>query len=127
MSQTIPKRYQDLLDEFPFLTLVGHGESEYVGIIQNVDTHVASLYNYEYIKTIEDRKTFLELGSEWWWGTNRRIPINIIFRDRWIRYRPCLVTFTPKDFKILHGPSLSLSDINQKRIKRRSFQLVKKL
>jgi hypothetical protein len=127
MSQIIPIKYQELLDQFPFLTLVGHGELEYVGIMQNIDTNVASLYNYESIKTLNDKQHFLELGDEWWWETNRRIPINIIFRDRWTKFRPCLVTFTMKDFSVLHGPTISLGEINQKRVKRRSIQLVRKM
>ena len=35
MMNMIPKKYQDLLDEFPFLTLIKYGGNEYVGIIQN--------------------------------------------------------------------------------------------
>ena len=46
----IPKKYQDLLDEFPFLTLVAYGGKEYVGIIQNMDNKLASMYNFEHIK-----------------------------------------------------------------------------
>lgn len=122
----IPKKYQILLDDFPFLTLVKYGGNEYVGIIQNIDNNLASMYNYENIKTSEDRREFLELGEEWWWGTNRLIPINIIFKSRWEKYRTSLVTFTIKDFEILHGPSVSLSNIIQKRVKRKNIQLVRK-
>ena len=38
-------------------------------------------HNYEGIKDLQDRMQFLELGEEWWWGTNRMIPINIIFKN----------------------------------------------
>lgn len=122
----IPKKYQTLLDDFPFLTLVSYGGNEYVGIIQNVDNNLASMYNYESIKTIDQKQLFLELGEEWWWGTNRMIPINIIFRTQFQIFRPILITFTIKDFEIIHGPSLSLSDIIQKRVKRKNIQLIKK-
>ena len=37
----IPKKYQNLLNEFPFLTLVSYGGQEYVGIIQNIDNNLA--------------------------------------------------------------------------------------
>lgn len=123
----IPKKYQTLLDDFPFLTLVKYGGKEYVGIMQNVDQNLASMYNYENIRTHQDKLDFLEMGEEWWWGTNRMIPINIIFKQRWERYRPCLVTFTLKDFEVLHGPIISLNNIIQKRVKRRNIQLVKKV
>ena len=67
---TVPKKYQELLDQFPFLTLVKYGGNEYVGIIQNKDNNLVSMYNYEHIKDLEQRKQFLALGDEWWWGTN---------------------------------------------------------
>ena len=38
---TIPKKYQNLLEDFPFLTLVAYGGNEYVGIVQNVDHQLA--------------------------------------------------------------------------------------
>ena len=43
----VPKKYQQLLDQFPFLTLVKYGGNEYVGIIQNKDNNLVSMYNYE--------------------------------------------------------------------------------
>lgn len=123
----IPQKYKKLLEDFPFLTLVEYGGNEYVGIIQNVDNNLAGMYNYDLIKKIEDKQEFLALGEEWWWGTNRMIPINIIFKSRWERFKPTLTTFSIKDFQIIHGPSVSLSNIIQKRVKRRNIQLVRKL
>ena len=124
---TVPRKYQELLDQFPFLTLVKYGGNEYVGIIQNKDYNLVSMYNYEHIKDLEQRKQFLALGDEWWWGTNRMIPINIIFKKSFEKYKTSLITFSIKDFEILHGPFISLSNIIQKRVKRRNIQLVRKL
>lgn len=123
----IPQKYKKLLDDFPFLTLVSYGNSEYLGIMQNVDHQIASMYNFENIKSTEAKREFLELGEEWWWGTNRMIPINIIFKSRWEQFRPTLTTFSLKNFEIVQGPSISLSNIIQKRVKRRNIQLVRKL
>ena len=123
----VPKKYQDLLDQFPFLTLVKYGGNEYVGIIQNKDNNLVSMYNYEGIKDRQYKMQFLELGEEWWWGTNRMIPINIIFKNDFEKYRSSLITFSIKDFEILHGPCISLSDIMQKRVKRRNIQLIRKI
>ena len=123
----IPKKYQDLLDEFPFLTLIKYGGNEYVGIIQNMDSNLASMYNFENIKDTEDKREFLEIGEEWWWGTNRMIPINIIFKSNFEKFRNCLLTFSIKDFEVLHGPTISLNNIIQKRVKRRNIQLVRRM
>jgi hypothetical protein len=127
MTNNIPKKYQNLLDEFPFLTLVSYGGAEYVGIVQNIDNNLASMYNFDSIKTVKDKQSFLELGEEWWWGTNRMIPINIILKNQFEPFRACLITFSLKDFEVLHGPTISLSNIIQKRVKRRNIQLVRKV
>jgi hypothetical protein len=122
----LPKKYQTLLDDFPFLTLVSYGGNEYIGIIQNIDNNLASMYNFENVKTLEDKKEFLTLGEEWWWGTNRMIPINIIFKSKFEKFKPALVTFSLKDFEVIHGPIISLSNIIQRRVKRRNIQLIRK-
>jgi hypothetical protein len=123
----IPNKYQKLLENFPFLTLVSYGGNEYVGIMQNQDHQMASMYCFDNIKNDKDKEEFIELGEEWWWGTNRMIPINIIFKSQWSKYRSSLVTFSLKDFQVVHGPTISLSNICQKRIKRRNIQLVRKV
>jgi hypothetical protein len=123
----IPPKYQKLLENFPFLTLVAYGGNEYVGIMQNIDHQMASMYCFENIRVEQDKRDFLDLGEEWWWGTNRMIPINIIFKSRWEKFRPTLVTFSLKDFEVLHGPTVSLNNIIQKRVKRRNIQLVRKI
>jgi len=85
------------------------------------------MYNFDSIKTVKDKQSFLELGEEWWWGTNRMIPINIILKNQFEPFRTCLITFSLKDFEVLHGPTISLSNIVQKRVKRRNIQLVRKI
>ena len=123
----IPQKYQKLLENFPFLTLIAYGGNEYLGIMQNMDQSMASMYCFEHIRSTDAKQEFLDLGEEWWWGTNRMIPINIIFKSRWEKFRPTLVTFSLKDFEVIHGPTISLNNIIQKRVKRRNIQLVRKL
>jgi hypothetical protein len=117
----------DLLEKFPFLSHIKYGNNEYIGIIQNRDAHCTSFYNYEKINDIELKKLFLQLGDVWWWESNRMIPINIFLKQDWLPFRPFLTTFVSKDCEILSGPNVSLSDLNKKRTKRRSIQLVKKV
>ena len=63
-----------------------------------------------------EKEEFIELGEEWWWGTNRMIPINIIFKSRWEKYRSSMVTFSLKDFQVVHGPTISQKNICQKKL-----------
>lgn len=115
-----------LLNDYPFLTLAKYADNEYLGIIQNQDNNIISMYVYNAIKTIELRKAFLELGHEWWWETNRTIPINIVLGQRFHPFKECLKTFNLKEFEITHGPNVCLKDIIKKRVKRKNVQLIRK-
>jgi hypothetical protein len=72
-----------------------------------------------------ERLIFLELGEVWWWESNRKIPINIFLKKEMIIFRPYIKTFSSKDVEVLFGPIVNLSEIAEKRIKRKSIQLVR--
>jgi hypothetical protein len=110
---------------FPFVSCVKSNEKEYVGIILNADLHVTSIYDLGMIVDEETRKLLLELGEIWWWESNRKIPINIFLKKEMIAFRTYIKTFNSKDTKIIFGPTINLSDIAEKRIKRKSIQLIR--
>jgi hypothetical protein len=86
---------------------------------------VTSIYDFSVLRSDGDKQQFLELGESWWWESNRKIPINIFLKQDMIAYRPIIKTFNSKDVTIVFGPTVNLSDIAEKRIKRKSIQLVK--
>jgi hypothetical protein len=114
------------LEKFPFLTHGTYLDQEYLGIVGNSDNQIVSMYVYNLLPNDELKKLFLQLGDEWWWETNRQLPINIALKDRWVVFRPYMRTFIAKDFDHLAGPCVSLDTVMVKRIKRRQIQLVKK-
>ena len=118
-------KHQKLLDEYPFLTVIEYAGKEYLGIVQNIDSHVASVYIYERLANTNERVKFLQLGEEWWWETNRKLPINIALINRW-KFAHCIMSFNVKQLEIVAGPEVRLSNSITKRIKRRSINLVKK-
>lgn len=118
---------ENLRENFPFITVLNHVDKEYVGIIINQDAAVTSMYNYEALKSEEEKQRFLELGEIWWWESNRQIPINIFLHNEITDLRYAIVNFSTKDVKVLFGPVTSLNDIIVKRIKRRSITLVRKV
>jgi hypothetical protein len=118
-------KHQRLLDEYPFLTVVEYAGNEYLGIIQNIDNHVASMYVYDRLNETTEKAKFLELGEEWWWETNRKLPINIALLNRW-NFQYCVQSFNVKQMDVIAGPEVRLSNSITKRIKRRSINLVKK-
>ena len=118
--------FKTLRDKFPFLSLIRKGDMEFVGIVQNQDNHVISFYDYGRIMSPQDKMKFLKLGEIWWYESNRKIPINIFIKGDFRYFRTTLVSLNSKDVEIVHGPTLRLSDIAKKRIKRRTIQLVRR-
>ena len=118
--------FKTLRDKFPFLSLIRKGDMEFVGIVQNQDNQVISFYDYGRIMSPQDKMKFLKLGEIWWYESNRKIPINIFIKREFRYFRTTLVSLNSKDVEIVHGPTLRLSDIAKKRIKRRTIQLVRR-
>jgi len=116
-----------LAEKYPFITLCVYASTEYVGIIQNQDDAITTIYDFGAINDAELKRHFLELANVWWWESNRSIPINIFLKGDWDVFRPYLKTFTNKDLEILHGPVCSLSEMSRKKSKRKSITLVRKI
>jgi len=116
-----------LLDQWPFISYLTYGGNDYIGVIQNSDDLITTIYDYGVLKTLDDKTRFLELADQWWWESNRLVPINVFLKHDWLEFRICLKTFNSKDVEIHHGPHVSLKEIAQKRSKRRSIQLVRKV
>lgn len=113
-------------ENYPFISLLEHVGQEYLGIIINQDAAITSFYDYQLIKSEEDKIRFLDLGEAWWWESNRQIPINIFLLKEISEFRYCIRNFNTKDVKVLFGPCTSLNDIIVKRVKRKSITLVRK-
>jgi len=118
--------FNTLRDKFPFLSLIRKGDMEFVGIVQNEDINVISFYDYGRIMMPQDKMTFLKYGETWWHESNRKIPINIFLKGDFRYFRSTLVTLNSKDVEIVPGPTVKLSEISKKRVKRRTIQLVRR-
>jgi hypothetical protein len=112
-------------ENYPFVSCIKSNDIEYVGVIINFDTYVVSIYDIAMIKSDESRKEFLNLGEVWWWESNRKIPINIFLKREMQEFKPLIKTFNSKDIELIFGPSVNLSEIAEKRIKRKSIQLIR--
>jgi hypothetical protein len=120
-------KVKEFLERFPFMSLVRYGDTELVGIIQNSDNVVVTMYVYNLLNSDEDKVAFIEQGEEWWWGSNRMIPINIVLKEPMRRFTYTLKTYSTKDFEVLHGHQTSLINVITKRTKRRQISLVRKM
>ena len=119
-SQTSPQ------SNIPFMTCIRVGGSaEYTGILINSDLNVTSIYDYSTIRTDAERRQFLEFGDIWWWESNRKLPISIFLKQDMAGFRDYIKTFNSKDVEIVFGPTVNLGEIAEKRVKRKSIQLVR--
>ena len=119
--------FTKLAEKYPFITLCVYAANEYIGIVQNQDDAITTIYDFGAIQDLESKRQFLELANVWWWESNRSVPINIFLKSEWDIFKPYLRTFTNKDLEILHGPVCSLSEMGRKKSKRKSITLVRKI
>lgn len=119
--------FAKLAEKYPFISLCVYADNEYVGVIQNRDDAVTTIYDFGAILDQQEKMRYLELAAIWWWESNRSVPINIFLRGEWEPFRYTLRTFSNKEFEILHGPVCSLMDIVRKKSKRKSITLVRRL
>ena len=122
----MPPLAEEIFEKYPFLSLVTYGGEEYVGIVQNQDDTVLSMYDYSKIPD-NLKASFLELGDVWWWESNRMIPINLFLKKDFAQFASILITFNIRDTEVVRGPSVSIAELAKKRSKRRNIQLVKKV
>lgn len=119
--------FAKIAERYPFITFCTYAGNEYIGVVQNRDDAVTTIYDFGNIPHPELKRLFLELANVWWWESNRSIPINIFLKQDWEIFRPYLRTFVNKDLEIMHGPATCLADIARKKSKRKSITLVRRI
>ena len=119
--------FAKLAEKYPFITLCVYATQEYVGIVQNQDDIITTIYDFGGIQDLDNKKKFLELANIWWWESNRSIPINIFLKAERDPFKMYLRTFVNKDLVVLHGPICSLSEKSRKKSKRKSITLVRRI
>lgn len=118
---------EQLLSRYPFITYLVYGGNDYIGIVQNSDEQITTIYDFASLKVPEQKKRFLELGEQWWWESNRIIPINVFLKQEWAEFKFCVKTMNSKDVVIRVGPQINLKEMAAKRSKRRSITLIRKI
>ena len=119
--------FKSLSENHPFITVCSYAGQDYVGIVQNRDEIVTTIYDYGSIIHQELREKFLVLGDIWWWESNRLVPINLFLKEEWVMFKPYIRTFNNKSLTVLHGPTCSMLELTKRKSKRKSVTLVKRL
>lgn len=118
---------EQMLEMYPFLSYIKYTHMDYIGVIQNYDTDLISIYAFNKLRTEDHKRRFLEQAEVWWWESNRQIPINIFLKSGWDEFRYSIVTLTCKDIKEQLGHIVCIANLAEKRTKRRVLTLVRKM
>lgn len=121
------EEYKQLLSQYPFITYLVYGGNEYIGIIQNSDEQITTIYDYGSLKTQDQKQRFLDLGEQWWWESQRIIPINVFLKSEWSEFKFSVKTMNSKDVEIRMGPQINLKEMAAKRSKRKSITLIRRI
>lgn len=115
----------DIKSRMPYVTVLIHNDTEYVGILKIKSKQYISLYCLNHMPP-EEQKLLLEFAEQWWWQSNRGIPISLFMREEMERFEKYTIRFNTDSCIHVHGPLISLSDLPTKRIKRRNIVLKKR-
>jgi hypothetical protein len=127
-NNDLPVEIAAILEKLPFLAYGTLLDKQYLGVIQNCDAKLISVYVLDMIPTTEMRELFLQFAHTWWWESNRRVPINMFIKDpRFRSFRVCLKHFSRKDFNHIAGPAVSLADSLNRRVRKRQVTLVRRI
>lgn len=127
MNMLLSNQMKTMLSEkYPFITVCQYAQDEYVGIVQNQDDQITTMYDFGSIIDVNSKQRFIELGNIWWWESNRLIPINIFLKHDWEEFKQYLRTFINRDLQVIHGPICSLTSYSKQHSKRKTIIMVKK-
>lgn len=116
-----------LTNRYPFIQIGKYGNREIVGIVQNAQKTIVSVYDLSEIKDMDDKKELLRLGEEYWWNSNRKVGIDIFLKNEIKKFKKYLKSFNAKEYTHVHGPFPSLGGLQQKRLKRKQITLIRKM
>jgi len=119
-------RIAKVLETYPFLSYGHMLEKNYLGIIQNSDNQLLSMYVMDLIPEDTQRKRFLMFGEKWWWESNRLVPINIFLGAEFREFRPYIRHFSRKEFVLEAGHAVSLHETIARRVRKRQVTLVRR-
>ena len=59
--------FDKLTEKYPFITLCMYANAEYVGVVQNRDDVVTTIYDFGAVTEQQAKLLFIELANTWWW------------------------------------------------------------
>lgn len=100
-------------DKFPFISvIVGNGcDTEYYGVIIANNRNTISFIDIKRIKSTDEFSDLLQVCQNWWWYSNRTIPINLYYYEETSKFMKYVTHLPSKTHTIISGHVASLDKI----------------
>src|SRR5688572_26466075 len=109
--------------KYEFMTFVVMKDDIAVGIVQNETPKILMIYQFDLLRSTEDKEVFLQFGDEWWWGSNHSIPINLFIGERFEAFEYVLRGYPRKPVLDLIGPTFSLAERYLRRVRKKKIEI----
>lgn len=124
MDEQTLKEIEDTRSKYEFMTFVVMKDDIVVGIVQNETPKVLMIYQFDLLRTTEEKELFLHYGDEWWWESNHAVPINLYIGDRFEVFEYVLRGYPRKPIEGIIGPTFSLAERYLRRIRKKRIEIV---
>ena len=99
-------------ESFPYISVIEDGNTdEYIGIIISYNKNTISFIDINKIKIKQELLDLLSLCKNWWWYSNRVIPINLYYFEQTKPFMKYLTHLPTKTSTVIIGNAYSLEKV----------------
>ncbi len=124
LDEETTKNIEEMRAKYEFLTFVVFKDDIIYGIVQNETPKILMIYEFDLLKSTEEKNQFLKFGDEWWWGSNHSVPINLFIGDRFEVFDYSLRGYPRKPIESMIGPTFSLAERYLRRVRKKRIEVV---
>lgn len=114
---------EDTRSKYEFMTFVVMKDDIVVGIVQNETPKLLMIYQFDLIKTTDEKEFFLACGDEWWWQSNHSVPINLYIGDPFETFEYILRGYPRKPIEQIIGPTFNLAERYLRRVRKKKIEI----
>lgn len=109
--------------DFPFLAMIEFADETHIGIVLNKDKHSITFIDFNKIHSSEKLKKIINIGMNWWWYSNRAIPLNLFYYEDVLPYMQHVTSLPAKTSEVLCGHVCSLETLIDRKYYRKNKTL----
>lgn len=103
---------QKLLERFPFIAVVASTSNqnlpETIGIVLGSNKNTITILDISRITDAKKFSHFLNICQDWWWYSNRNIPVNLYYPNEIEEFMVHVKHYSSKSYAVITGHVASL-------------------